>query len=192
MKIGDLKSLQAQITRQFGVMAERSGKGESWDYVDEHGQRTTYAFHGIKKFEDWISDLQMVMVLLWNAKDWIKQNVASPIKPQVEALATSDGNLRLCGALANLIKHGAVPREEPQWTHPRFGKLKISAPGASVSQLFMDATRYGVAVGRPELVEYELPIVDGNGRVLGEAGEVAQKSWIAWVGFMAQQGLLRP
>lgn len=193
MYIRDLKFLTEAIGRQFSLAGSCAGDGDEWTYRGPDGVETHYKFFGIKSAQEWTTDLLGAVVWLWNAKDWLKREAHGG---EVEAYVNSTPVLQLCGDLANLTKHGE--HRNRSGLDPRLGEVRFEIEQFNIKQLALTKpdsrgafSEVSIAFQDPAKVDFRLPVLNGAGDVIGEAGRVAQDSWKAWQAHMERHGLLK-
>lgn len=156
---------------------EKSGRHYRVDSVGEDGQPYFFECFGAKNPEDIEHEVRAWCVFLWSYKDYLKRVAIDSGKEPgwVVAQVRQTKKLKIVADLANREKHGVASFREKikhdPWTdfEPRFGRVSQVTPQAAIKVFGIGKGASALVVDKPELVEYEFPVLDNQGTEIGSA-----------------------
>ncbi len=149
---------------------DKCGESYEWSATPTNGMKTNYGLFGVKSFDDMQDDVLTAFVWAWSVKDVLKVRAIEQGKTPAAYEASLDAVrcLTLCSDIANRAKHGELDRSR-SGCFAKLGALEYSIPQAAVAAFSYGADWANTIVAKPELVEMELPILDNQERVVGDA-----------------------
>ena len=104
------------------------------------------------------------------SKSWVKSKVLS------------DPYLGICADIANTLKHGGLDSKFKQWWNksPTLGKLNYHIAERSTGSITFSDFDVEIDVVNPSLVVLEMPVLDKNGGVSGDAFKYLDYALKAW------------
>jgi len=178
MKTEDINKLFGRINRIKTRLGIKDGAGTSWDCSLENGEVHKYTLKGVKSPEEVEDDVANAFLWLWSLKDHIKK--CSQNGDWVESQINSNDYLSVCADLANGLKHGGLDRKSRSGKTPKLGKLKYQIPQTAIKELAFGAFDVGIDVKDAQLVAWEMPILDGQDNLIGDAFEYLDHCINAW------------
>ena len=182
METKEIKKLFKRISRINDRLNIKDGRGTSWDYAFENGEIHKYTVQGIKSPEEAEDDVANVFHWLWSLKDHIKKVCKD--KNWVESQVNKNPYLCICADLDNASKHGGLERPSRSGKKPKLGRLKYQIPKSAIAQLAFGAFDVKIDVNNAHLVDLEMPILDENNNIIGDAFEYLDKCIEAWESIM--------
>ena len=169
MKTEDINKLFGRINRIKNRLGIKDGIGTSWDCSLENGEVHKYTLKGIKSPEEVEDDIASAFIWLWSLKDHIKKSIKD--KNWVECRVNANSYLSICGDLANGLKHGSLDRESRSGKKAKLGKLRYKIPQTAIGKLAFGAFDVDIDVKDAHLVAWEMPILDEQDNLMGDAFE---------------------
>jgi hypothetical protein len=122
-----------------------------------------------------------MFVWLWSFKDYLKVYAQSLGKSGrwVEAEASADPCLSMCADIANRVKHGNL-RESRSGKYAQLGKLTYSVPQEAMGKITVRAFEVELDVSNSSLVTFEMPVLEGSGRAIGDAFKFLERGIVRW------------
>jgi hypothetical protein len=181
MNLADLEMLRERVARLSVALGKNAGEGAHWSFVTDEGETHRYRFRNIRSHEQVEDDTANLLVWVWSLKDHLKalarKHGSDP--RAIEELANEDPHLRLCGELANLLKHGHARRPSP-YGRLSLGRAHYEFGAKAIRSVEYRAFEVDFDIAHPELVEVTIPVRDENGAVIGDALESARQGAARW------------
>lgn len=178
MKTEDINKLFGRINRIKERLNLKDGAGTSWDYAFDNGEVHKYTLKGVKSPDEVEDDIANAFIWLWSLKDYIKKPMED--KDWVEGRINDNSCLSICADLANGLKHGSLDRKSRSGKKPKLGKLKYKIPQTAIGKLTVGAFDVGIDVNNAHLVVWEMPILDEQNNLIGDAFEYLDHCIDAW------------
>ena len=176
-----LNELRARLWRLQQRLGVNEGIGSTWSAKTSDRATHKYILNGVKSFYELTDEIETMFVWVWSFKDHLKGHARNLGKSDrwVEAEASADLALSVCADIANRLKHGEL-RDSRSMKNPRLGSLTYSVPQEAMGKLTVRAFELEFDVSKADLVSFEMPIIDRQGRVLGDAFEFLEKGTAHW------------
>ena len=189
MRKKGIEQLRGRIVRVANRCQEKAGPGFAYSATLPDGRVQNYEITNIRDLDDLEDDVATWCVWLWSLKDYVRNAAKRAGKPDTwwkEKVEASQA-LQFCADLANRGKHEKLTQE---WTnlHLEFGPAKFTMPQTAMASLTLGAGSATIDTADPELVEYEVPILNGSGTRVGDALEVLSEATDAWNAAIAGLG----
>lgn len=185
MKTDDIDKLFGRINRIKDRIGIKEGSGASWDCSLENGEVHKYILKGIKSPEEVGDDIENAFVWLWSLKDHIKKTAKDG--DALERQVNGNSYLSVCADLANGLKHGGLDRKSRSGKIPSFGNLKYHIPQGAIKELAFGAFDVGIDINNAHLVNWEMPILDNQSNIIGEAFDCLDQCINAWESIIDDQ-----
>jgi hypothetical protein len=118
---------------------------------------------------------------IWSLKDHVRDRAQEAGKPHDwwEKKVKASWDLQVCADLANTEKHGSLSRS---WTgvDPHFGRARFRMTHTALNSMTFTPGKVAFDISRPEEVDWEVPILDSKGNVMGDALAVLDAAMDAW------------
>lgn len=162
-------------------MGVKEGVGSTWSAKTLDGATHKYVLNGVKSFDELTDEIETMFVWVWSFKDYLKAHARNLGKSDrwVEAEASADRALSVCADVANRLKHGEL-RNSRSMRNPRLGTLTYSVPKEALGQLTVRAFEVEVDVSKADLVSFEMPVIDCQERVIGDAFKFLESGVARW------------
>ena len=169
-------------------VAEKEGATTTWSATTSNGETHRYIINGVKDFDRISDDAETFFVWLWSLKDYLKAYSRSKGQSErwVETEASADPCLSVCADIANCSKHGDLSKGSRSGKYPRLGTLKYSFPQQAMGQLTVRAFEVEIDISDPTLVTFEMPILDKDDRVIGDAFSFLSRGVQRWEELLAE------
>ena len=184
MDLSELEKLLGRADRIRKKICIKDGEGAKWSYTFDNGETHFYSIKGIKPPEEIEDEITTMFLWLWSLKDYVKKYVINKGKSKswVESKVNADPYLCICADIANSLKHGGL---DPKFNtrsnkNPTLGKINYQIPQKAMGSITFGAFDVGLKVDKPSLVILEMPVLDKNGRVLGDAFKYLDYGLKAW------------
>jgi hypothetical protein len=176
-----LNELRARLLRLQRRLAVKEGIGSTWSAKTSDGATHRYIINGVKSFDELTDEIETMFVWVWSFKDHLKAHARSLGKSDrwIEAEASADVGLSVCADIANRLKHGEL-RDSRSMKSPELGKLTYSVPQEAMGKLTVRAFEVELDVSNADLVSFEMPVLDNQGRVIGDAFKLLEKGTTRW------------
>lgn len=172
MLSSEVDDVLQRLRRLIARTDEKDGTTMEWSVKTESGITERVTVSGVKDFQRLVDEVTTALVFVPAVKDrLVRQLVAQGrTKKAVEAEVDDDACLAICIDLANHAKHGG----DYEWgsrslKRPRLGEPTAHVPQRAVGSLTVGADFSHTAVAKPEQVDFTLPVLDADGRTIGEA-----------------------
>lgn len=187
MDIDGLTEIRARVARMLQRLTEKAGNGTAWCAEASDGNPHRYVIYGVKDFEQVSDDVHSTFVWLWSIKDHMQSLAkATGRSPRwLEAQIDADRCLSVCADIANRAKHGGPLRHRRSGKDPHLGDLRYTIPQEAVARITVRAFAVETEIADAKLVEFEMPVLDAQGRTLGDAFHFLSagvKRWEALLG----------
>lgn len=181
MNVDRLNELRAKLFRLQRRLAAKDGIGSTWSAKTSDGTTHRYIINGIKSFDELTDEIETMFVWVWSFKDYLKAHARGLSKSDrwIEAEASADPILAVCADIANRLKHGEL-RESRSMKNPQLGKLTYSVPQEAMGKLTVRAFEVELDVSNAILVSFEMPVLDKQGRVIGDAFNFLESGAVRW------------
>lgn len=180
----DFKTLEDRF-KQAGILRDRVGRKDGistrWSAHLDNGEIHYYTIGGVKPHEEVQLDVESMFVWLWSLKDYTKDLLKDRNMPYkwVESEIDADPYLSISADLANRSKHHTL-RKSRSGKFPTFGVLNYKIPGQAASSICFTANHVGIMGKDPSQVILEMPILDNNDKVLGDAFKYMEYALSFW------------
>jgi len=188
--LSELEKLLRRADRFRKKLHIKDGEGTEWSYTFDNGETHFYSIEGVKPPEEIEDEVTTMFLWLWSLKDYVKKYVLNKGKAKswVESKVNADPYLCICADIANSLKHGGLdskfkPRSDK---NPTLGKLNYKIPQKAMGLITFGAFDVGLNVENPSLVVLEMPVIDKNGRFLGDAFKYLDYGLKAWEGIVSE------
>jgi len=155
----------------------------AWTAKASDGHTHKYILNGVKDFDKLSDDTESFFVWLWSVKDYLKSySESNPDSVEwIEKQATADPHLSVCADIANWAKHARkYGRHSRSGRFPKLGKLRYTVPMEAIGKITVRAFEVETNIAKPELVTFELPILDAEDRLIGDAFDFLDKGVARW------------
>lgn len=176
-----LNELRARLLRLQQRLGVKEGIGSTWSAKTSDGATHKYILNGVKSFDELTDEIETMFVWIWSFKDHLKAHARKLGKSDrwVEAEASADSALSVCADIANRLKHGEL-RDSRSMKSPRLGALTYSVPQEAMGKLTFRAFEVELDVSKAELVSFEMPVIDKQGRAIGDAFKFLERGTAQW------------
>ena len=181
MTIDEIDRLFSRLRRLSDSLNVKGGTGTTWNYTFPDGQTHTYNFTNVRPVEQIEDDIANMFIWSWNLKDHLKLLCPSrQIDPNsIEAAINASDTLKICGDIANLLKHGKLDRSRSD-RFPTLHRPQIEIPQAAIGSLIFMPLAVTTNVSRPELVEVSVAVYDQAGDQIGDAFALLRDAIAQW------------
>jgi hypothetical protein len=186
MKPIDLENLLGKISRLRARFSDGTGGAtQEWRAKTEAGEEQQVTLVGAKDLPSLQDDIEAAFVWIWSLKDHVKRYA----KPRgisaswLESQATADRALALSADIANNLKHGgdySSRHPSRSLSSPRLGTISVTVPQSALGSISIGADWTVTTVADPKDLIYYMPILDGEGRTIGDAFAVLECAVMKW------------
>jgi hypothetical protein len=160
---------------------EKTGPGFKYSAMLPDGEVQHYEITNLRDLYSLEHDVSTWCVWVWSLKDYVRNEAQRAGKPGDwwKAKVKNSQALQVCADLANREKHEELNRE---WTNLQLqlGSPKFTIPQKALGSLTFTADTAIIDTADPELVEFEVPVLDGFGNRVGDALQILHEAVDAW------------
>ena len=160
-----------------------------WEARAENGSPQKVFVSSVKDFDTLADDVATAFIWIWSMKDPMKHYSMEKGKSArwLEIQVDADPCLSVCADLANEGKHSSnYARGSRSGKFPRLGTLVMSVPGMAIGVLTVGDTWTHTHVANSDAVSYALPVIDRDGRTIGDAFFFLELGVQRWEEMLAQ------
>jgi hypothetical protein len=178
----DVIDLFERVRRLDRRIVVTDGPGVEWTAEVPGFGTQTYRITGMKSPQELEDDVKTLAIWVWSLKDYIKELLISQGRDgkKIEAFVDLNPVLQVCADIANSEKHSVLRKPPRSGQKLRAGQLKFSIPQSAMSSITFFANEVQVDVSQPELVTIDVPVLDAEGNVIGDAIAYLRTGIFAW------------
>jgi len=176
-----IEDLRKRIARYEAKLKILHGEGYQQTYRVSDGTTQTTRVNGVKPLDDFRDEIETLAIWIWSLKDYLKEIVQGNGKDPryVEIYVDSCWNLKVCSDLANGAKHNRL-RTSRSKLFAKLMDVGMEIPGKSLEKITVLANELVFDIKDASQAEYEAPVEDKDGCLIGDAVEILSCAMQDW------------